>query len=94
MPGPKALQIRLTDTARKHREKTVRKQTAPQRQVRRSQVALLAAEGPADGATDQQLGCLRCTVWMWGKRFAERRGAGLQSKPQSGRPWSFSPQQR
>jgi len=34
MPGPKALKIELTDAERKHLEKTVRKQTAPQRQAR------------------------------------------------------------
>ena len=43
MPGPKALKIELTDAEREHLEKTVRKQTAPQRQVRRSKIVLMAA---------------------------------------------------
>ena len=42
MPGPKGLKIELTDAEREHLEKTVRKQTATQRQVRRSKTVLLA----------------------------------------------------
>lgn len=91
MPGPKALHIELTDAEREHLEKTVRKRTAPQRQVRRSQIVLLAAEGVANAAIARQLRCSRSTVWMWRKRFAEERVAGLQSRPRPGRPRSFSP---
>ena len=91
MPGPKALPIELTDVERKHLEKTVRKPTASYRQVRRSQIVLLAAEGTANTAIARQLGCSRYTVWQWRKRFAQERIAGLKSRPRPGRPWSFSP---
>ncbi len=45
MPGPKALKSELTDAEREHLEKTVRKQTATQRQVRRNKIVLMAGEG-------------------------------------------------
>lgn len=64
MPGPEALHIELTDAERKDLEKTVCKQTAPQRQVRRSNIVLMAAEGVANAEIARQLGCLRYTVWM------------------------------
>jgi len=91
MPGPKALHIELTDAEREHLEKTVRKQTAPQRQVRRSHIVLLAADGLANAAIARQLRCSRYTVWKWRKRFAKERVAGLQSRPRPGRPRSFPP---
>jgi len=50
MPGPKALPIELTDAEREHLGKMVRKRTAPDRQVRRSQIVLLAADGMANRA--------------------------------------------
>ena len=91
MPGPKALPIELTDAERKHLEQTVRKRTASYRQVRRSQIVLLAADGLTNAAIARQLGCSRYTVWQWRKRFAEERIAGLNSRPRPGRPRSFSP---
>ena len=45
MPGPKALKNELTDAERKHLEKTVPKQTATQRQVRRSKIVLVTGKG-------------------------------------------------
>jgi len=69
MPGPKALRIELTDAEGEHLEKTVRKQTAPQRQVRRSKIVLMSGEGLPNGEIARQLGCSRYTVWMWRKRF-------------------------
>ena len=54
MPGPEALKIELTDAEREHLEKTVRKQTATQRQVRRSKIVLMAGEGLPNGEIARQ----------------------------------------
>jgi len=40
MPAPKALKIELTDAESEHIEKTVREQTATQRQVKRTNIVL------------------------------------------------------
>ena len=91
MPVPTALQITLTDEQREHLEKTVRKQTATQRQVRRARIVLMAAEGLSNHEIARQLACSRYTVWTWRKRFFEEGLEGLADRPRPGRPRSFSP---
>jgi len=91
MAGPKARKIELTDAEREHLEKTVRKQTATQRQMRRSKIVLMAGEGLPNAEIARQLGYSRYTAWRWRKRFGNGRVVGLKSKPRPGRPRSFSP---
>jgi hypothetical protein len=91
MATPHAPEIVLTDPEREHLEALVRKRTAPQRDVGRARIVLLAA----DGLTNQQIAarvrCARWTVTTWRQRFAQDRLVGLQDKPRSGRPPVFSP---
>jgi len=91
MPFPSALEIELSDDQREHLEKTVRKQTAPQRAVVRARIVLLAADGVSNHEIARRLGCSRYTVWQWRKRFFEEGLDGLADRPRPGRPRSFSP---
>jgi len=91
MATPHAVPIILTDEERAYLEKLIRQQTAPQRDVGRARIVLLAA----DGLTNQQIaratGVTRGTVAQWRSRFAGQRCVGLQDRPRSGRPPVFSP---
>ena len=91
MPLPTALEIELTDEQRAHLEKTVRRQTAPQRQVTRARIVLMAADGLSNHEIARRLGCSRYTVWLWRKRFFHEGLGGLADRPRPGRPRSFSP---
>jgi transposase len=91
MPLPTAVEIELTDEQRAHLEKTVRKQTATQREVTRARIVLLAAEGVSNHEIARRLGCARYTVWTWRGRFFEEGLDGLADRPRPGRPRSFSP---
>ncbi len=91
MPLPTALPIELTAEPGAHLEKTVRKPTAPQREVTRARIVLLAAQGLSNHQITRRLGCSRFTVYQWRKRFFEEGLDGLADRPRPGRPRSFSP---
>jgi len=91
MPLPTAVAIELTPEQRAHLEKTVRKQTAPQRAVTRARIVLLAAAGVSNREIARRLGCSRTTVVTWRGRFFEEGLDGLTDRPRPGRPRSFSP---
>lgn len=91
MPLPTALPIELTAEQRAHLVKTARKQTAPQREVTRARIVLLAAQGISNHEITRRLGCSRFTVYQWRKRFFEEGLDGLADRPRPGRPRSFSP---
>lgn len=61
------------------------------REVTRSSIVLLAAEGMDNTAIGKRLGLDRQVVSRWRKRFFEGRFDGLQERPRSGRPRRFSP---
>ncbi|MCD6302109.1 MAG: helix-turn-helix domain-containing protein [Anaerolineae bacterium] len=91
MPVPTAVAIELTEQQRAQLEKIVRKQTAPQREVTRARIVLLAAQGLSHHEIARRLGCSRYTVWTWRGRFFDEGRAGLADRPRPGRPRSFSP---
>lgn len=91
MPLPIALPIELAPEQRAHLEKTVRKQTAAQREVTRARIVLLAAAGVSNHEIARGLGCSRTTVVTWRGRFFEEGLDGLVDRPRPGRPRSFSP---
>jgi len=91
MPLASAVTIELTDEQRVHLEKTVRKQTATQREAVRARIVLLAAEGVPNHQIARHLGCSRTTVVTWRGRFFDEGLAGLVDRPRPGRPRSFSP---
>ncbi len=69
MPGPKPLQVTLNDTQRDFLEHLVRRQTSPQRLVRRAKTILHAAAGMSNEQIAGQLDTSRNTVSLWRQRW-------------------------
>lgn len=78
--------IKLTDMQRADLEGVVRTRTAPQREVQRARLALLAAEGMANTAIAREVGLSRAMVVQRRQRFAREGLAGLRDAPRSGKP--------
>ena len=68
-----------------------RKYTLPYFQVQRARIVLLAAEGLGNDEIARRLGIPRKIVWLWRKRFIEKRLEGLDELPRPGRPRAFPP---
>lgn len=60
-------------------------------QVQRAKMILLAAQGVDNEEIARRLDTRREVVSLWRKRFYERRLAGLDERPRSGRPRAFPP---
>ena len=69
MPGPKPLQVRLNDKQHGFLEHLVRRQTSPQRLVRRAKTILYAAAGMSNAQIAGQLDTSRNTVSLWRQRW-------------------------
>lgn len=69
----------------------VRKYTLPYFQVQRAKIVLLAAEGLKNDEIARRLDMPRKVVWLWRKRFFEKRLEGLDELPRPGRPRAFPP---
>lgn len=78
--------IKLTDTQRAELEGVVRTRTAPQREVQRARLVLLAAKGMANTAIAREVGLSRAMVVQRRQRFAREGLAGLRDAPRSGKP--------
>jgi len=65
--------------------------SGPWRDVVRARAILLAAEGVGNALIADRLGVSRQSVSEWRKRFFDDGLAGLEERPRSGRPRSFSP---
>jgi transposase len=81
----KAISIQLTTEERTKLESTLCSATAPVRDVLRSRIVLLAAEGNSNQEIAVQLGVHRHSVALWRQRFARQRLKGLEEKPRRGR---------
>ena len=57
----------------------------------RARMILLLAKGESFSQVAREVGRARRMVQMWAKRFLQRRIAGLEDLPRSGRPARFSP---
>jgi len=68
-----------------------RKYTLPYFLVQRAKIVLLAAEGLENDEIARRLDTPRKVVWMWRKRFYEKRLEGLEEMPRPGRPRAFPP---
>ena len=68
-----------------------RKYTLPYFQVQRAKIVLLAAEGLENDEIARRLDTQRKVVWLWRKRFFEKRLEGLDELPRPGRPRAFPP---
>jgi len=63
-----------------------RKYTLPYFQVQRAKIVLLAAEGLENDEIARRLDTPRKVVWLWRRRFFEKRLEGLDGLPRPGRP--------
>lgn len=77
----RAVPITLTDEELTALHRTVNATTAPQRQVWRARVILLAAEGKENKAIAEEIGRSARSVTLWRGRFAKERLAGLETRP-------------
>jgi transposase len=84
----------LTSEEQEKLEARVRKYTAPNREVIRAKVVLLAAQGLSNDVIATRLDTPRQIVSKWRKRFALARLPGLEEQPRGGRPALFSPPRR
>ena len=91
MPRRSPYRIELTDEQRSALESTSRRCTPPYREVLRSRIVLLAAQGLRNDQIAQRLNCRREVVSQWRKRFLEQGMAGLEDRPRRGRPPTFPP---
>ena len=91
MPGPKPLEIQLTQDEQAYLQSLVRKRTAPRRDVDRALAILLGAQGETNSAIARTLGCDVRTVRAWRRRFHEEGRSALHDRPRPGRPRGFSP---
>ena len=70
------------------------KYSLPYFQVQRAKMILLAAQGLDRNEIARRLDTGRKVVWLWCKRFYEKRLQGLDELPRPGRPRAFPPRDR
>ncbi len=91
MPRKSPYEIVLARKEKEILETIARKYTSQYRDVMRSKVVLLAAQGLQNKEIGEHLDLPRQIVCKWRKRFFDERLAGLQERPRRGRPCDFSP---
>ncbi len=88
---PTLLQVRvLTDAEREQIKRLSQARTAPARTVERARMIQLASEGLSVPLIAQRLGRAEKVVRRWVVRFNAEGVNGLQDKPRSGRPVTYS----
>jgi predicted transcriptional regulator len=85
------LQLVLSPDERSALEHWLRRTTTPNGLAQRVRVVLRFADGQTIRQIGHDLGLARQTVRLWLTRFNNKRLAGLDDLPRSGRPVSFSP---
>jgi len=93
-PGRQAQAVKLRRKEREALEALVRKATAPQREVMRAKIALLANEGRTTAAIAASLGLSLPSVSKWRGRVASQGAAGLREGRRPGRPRRIGDAQR
>ncbi len=92
MPTQSPYRIELTKEQRAVLDGRARAHTAPYYwEVVRARIVLLAAEGTSNKEIARRLDTSPQTVCKWRKRFYEEGLSGLEDRPRSGRPPTFSP---
>lgn len=92
MPGPRSPRvIALSEGARVELIHLTRSPSVAAGLARRARIVLLAAEGVPVRHIGPRVGVSRTVVRDWLDRFRARGLAGLQDRPRSGRPRTFSP---
>jgi transposase len=89
-----ALRVRkLTQEEQDHLKRLSQSRTAPARQVERARIIHLAREGRFVPAIAAQLHLGQDVVRLWLKRFNAEGLAGLEDRPRSGRPATYTAEQ-
>ena len=83
----------LTDAERTIVEHLAHSRTAPARQVERTQIIYSASQGHTVAQIAQHLRLNAQTVRDWIKRFNAGGLAGLDDRPRSGKPPTYTPEQ-
>lgn len=91
MPVAPAPPLRLRAGDRKRLEAVIRKRTSPQRDVLRARIILCCGDGLAHRQTKRELHTSIDTILRWRSRYEEEGLGGLEDRPRSGRPPTFSP---
>lgn len=78
--------LQLRDGDRAVLEKRARLKTAPQRDVTRARVILMAADGAPNTAIADEVGINKNQVSVWRKRYAAEGLDGLKDRARPGRP--------
>lgn len=86
-----SIRILLTCEERTQLHQTAHANSAPYRDVVRSRLILLVADGHSISSVSQHVGYPRHRVRFWANRFLEKRLIGLQDAPRCGRPARFPP---
>lgn len=92
--GRQAQVVRLSKKERKALEAVVRRSTAPQRDVARAKIALMAHEGRTTAAIAASLGMSLPSVSKWRGRAASLGISGLRNVQRPGRPRRIANAQR
>jgi len=91
MPSQSPFRIEPTEKQRAVLDERARAHTAPYWEVVRARIVLLAAEEVSNKEIAKRLDTTPQTVCKWRKRFYEEGLPGLEDRPRSGRPPTFSP---
>jgi hypothetical protein len=92
MPGPRSPRvIALSEGVRAELIRVTRSPSVAAGLARRARIVLLAAEGVPVRHIGPRVGVSRTVVRDWLDRFRALGLAGLQDRPRSGRPRTFSP---
>lgn len=91
MPRESPYSIVLSNKERTELERMASQYTLPYYMVIRAKIVLMAAQGMDNKTIGERLSTPREIVSRWRKRFFEGRLDGLEDKPRSGRPSTFSP---
>ena len=94
MPKKSPYQIVLTPEEERQLSARSKKYTLPYYQVQRAKIILLSAQGLEIDDIARRLDTRREVVWLWRKRFVEKRLSGLDELPRPGRPRAFPPRNR
>jgi transposase len=89
MAGRPHAPVLLTTGERTELERRVAARTSPQQAAYRAQIVLRAANGESDVQIAAALGRAVRTVWLWRRRFAEQRLAGLADRPKCPPPRQY-----
>jgi transposase len=84
-PGPRALEIVLSDEERRALEHWAEGAEVPARGALRSRIVLACSDGLSNAAVADKLAVSRATVVAWRGRFVRERLAGLRDEPRTGR---------